>query len=652
MPGKPHPQNQEPHRRFSTDGHTAHPESYDNTLPQLLSTPSDARLQDCRPRIWCSNLKELSDTLPALKHLTNGISWQRSDIPYLVLDGLPWRKPQWYNGTEFVISMSYDFPSNVENVPFQSNHSGMPKYYHHTTGSLGGPWTEHAHPWRKSIPDLDFDFIESEAFYQDLTGMGLSSFSTNRDRSSPGAVKGEAIQLTSIPSKRIAPHQSINNPTSSRDLKFLGGFEDAHKSGKPIAIIASPECLFDPIQLPSEYAYSFLGLFFLVDIHANLKDVVYPSDATQSGHRRIKHDLHFCWTPGGEDLLPNGNMLTAPWWVPLMSKGSEAFKGGAPATVKATAVMIYSQWTSLENWGRYHWVLALPTGGTAPLAVGSMNRYISDIASALLISGPQIGYAEPLKTAREHPQSLPLLGPGDRVPKCYVSDPPFLNWDDGMRTYCYTLGNDASMKHVFSYNTPSLQVGADTLFLEIQSKVQLSVGPTNFFSCPAIGGRLESAAAVPWEQAPQCLSQARELMVLQARAYCESEDCSLDKLDTLAWIKSGVGKGPAFHARDGFIIIMCLGADAVLTLDVGSDITKCDTEPTPDGKEIVLNNASIHAPLVHLPPSQGTVAGTAHIKAVREPLVVTLIHGDVLLVANCDLQARTLLLIYLNHSLK
>lgn len=168
-----------------------------------------------------------------------------------------------------LLNRSYDFPSNVENVPFQSNHSGMPKYYHHTTGSLGGPWTEHAHPWRKSIPDLDFDFIESEAFYQDLTGMGLSSFSTNRDRSSPGAVKGEAIQLTSIPSKRIAPHQSINNPTSSRDLKFLGGFEDAHKSGKPIAIIASPECLFDPIQLPSEYAYSFLGLFFLVDIHVS-----------------------------------------------------------------------------------------------------------------------------------------------------------------------------------------------------------------------------------------------------------------------------------------------------------------------------------------------------------------------------------------------
>lgn len=49
--------------------------------------------------------KELSDTLPALKYITNGVSWQRSNIPYLVLDGLPWSKPHWYNSTYFDISM-------------------------------------------------------------------------------------------------------------------------------------------------------------------------------------------------------------------------------------------------------------------------------------------------------------------------------------------------------------------------------------------------------------------------------------------------------------------------------------------------------------------------------------------------------------------
>lgn len=87
--------------------------------------------------------------------------------------------------------------------------------------------------------------------------------------------------------------------------------------------------------MSARLACNFHNLKLMWSFQANLKDVVYPSDATQSGHRRIKHDLHFCWTPGGEDLLPNGNMLTAPWWVPLMSKGSEALKGGAPATVKA-----------------------------------------------------------------------------------------------------------------------------------------------------------------------------------------------------------------------------------------------------------------------------------------------------------------------------
>lgn len=63
-------------------------------------------------------------------------------------------------------------------------------------------------------------------------------------------------------------------------------------------------------------------------------------------------------------------------------------------------------------------------------------------------------------------------------------------------------------------------------------------------------------------------------------------------------IFADIRKGPAFDARDGFIIVMCLGADAVLTLDAGLDI---DRQP---------------------------------------PLDVTLIHGDVLVVANCSLQAR------------
>lgn len=327
--------------------------------------------------------KELSDTLPALKYITNGVSWQRSNIPYLVLDGLPWSKPHWYNSTYFDISMwvslflerltdnstllssSYDIPSNGDNVSFQSNNSGMPKYYHNTAGNFAGTFNGHADFWRKRTPDLDSGFIGSEFFYQDLNGMGASSFSTNSGTPSPGSVNGEPFQSNSIVSKRILPPQSTEKPTSRRDLKILGGnqqihlpqsieselagdntaprnpfypngfpksgdkgwitprkswssnlepnsdhspqtsplrsldfhprqeiqpvtvknettpsihgdlkaLEDAHESGQPIVIIASPEYFFDLIRLPSEYAseyaYNFMGLFFLVDIQVS-----------------------------------------------------------------------------------------------------------------------------------------------------------------------------------------------------------------------------------------------------------------------------------------------------------------------------------------------------------------------------------------------
>lgn len=53
--------------------------------------------------------------------------------------------------------------------------------------------------------------------------------------------------------------------------------------------------------------------------------------------------------------------------------------------VSIIAVMISSPWTSLQNWGRQLWALAFPTGGTVPFAVGLINKYISDIAFALVL---------------------------------------------------------------------------------------------------------------------------------------------------------------------------------------------------------------------------------------------------------------------------
>lgn len=50
----------------------------------------------------------------------------------------------------------------------------------------------------------------------------------------------------------------------------ISALKDSNRSGQPIAIIASQNYLFNPFSLPSEYAHSFLGLFFLVNIHVGI----------------------------------------------------------------------------------------------------------------------------------------------------------------------------------------------------------------------------------------------------------------------------------------------------------------------------------------------------------------------------------------------
>ncbi|KAF7964752.1 hypothetical protein HWV62_3270 [Athelia sp. TMB] len=171
--------------------------------------------------------------------------------------------------------------------------------------------------------------------------------------------------------------------------------------------------------------------------------------------------------------------------------------------------------------------------------------------------------------------------------------------------------------------------------------VQLSSSSANHFSCATITGRPSTeAATVSWDQAPPCMAQARELMIHRTRSYGEFEDCSLDQLNTLAWIKnSGGGKVPMFRGKNGFVIILCLGADVALDVDIVADAPNRDTGT--DIGEMILHDDSVHAPLIHFDSKQDAVADETKVNAkpARESMKVTLIHGDILIVANSKNQA-------------
>lgn len=40
---------------------------------------------------------------------------------------------------------------------------------------------------------------------------------------------------------------------------------------------------------------------------------------------RVKWKLRLHWTPGGEDLLPDGQSLVEPWWISTLSESGENY---------------------------------------------------------------------------------------------------------------------------------------------------------------------------------------------------------------------------------------------------------------------------------------------------------------------------------------
>jgi hypothetical protein len=50
------------------------------------------------------------------------------------------------------------------------------------------------------------------------------------------------------------------------------------------------------------------------------------SDSQNKGrvHGRMKWNLRFHWTPGGEDFVPKGMNLATPWWAPAFPQPGDA----------------------------------------------------------------------------------------------------------------------------------------------------------------------------------------------------------------------------------------------------------------------------------------------------------------------------------------
>ncbi|PFH46298.1 hypothetical protein AMATHDRAFT_51138 [Amanita thiersii Skay4041] len=169
-------------------------------------------------------------------------------------------------------------------------------------------------------------------------------------------------------------------------------------------------------------------------------------------------------------------------------------------------------------------------------------------------------------------------------------------------------GTQMMVKHVFTCNHPELQVEAANLFVRVQKEVILmkKVGDPSeciddisiltvsnmvvrlkdpFFRChvlPAnalkVGMRRpkeESFSKLTWEDDPKVLRDAWEFMEFYAKSYAEvevgggrqEEGLQMGKLSVFGWVSSGKRKHPeVIDAREGCVVVACLGNDVVLTI--------------------------------------------------------------------------------------
>jgi hypothetical protein len=97
------------------------------------------------------------------------------------------------------------------------------------------------------------------------------------------------------------------------------------------------------------------------------------------------------------------------------------------------------------------------------------------------------------------------------------------------------LGIEASARHIFTGNAPSLQVGATELFDSIQIGCPLlrEGDDSSYFS--------HTAVLEPDAQWPACLTRAREVIAKSIKTYVftENQEMDIQRLLVKGWVDSG-----------------------------------------------------------------------------------------------------------------
>ncbi|KAF9456067.1 hypothetical protein BDZ94DRAFT_1276582 [Collybia nuda] len=386
---------------------------------------------------------------------------------------------------------------------------------------------------------------------------------------------------------------------------------DAYVSVRPVVVIASRAILLDNwgISLPTEMTFSYLGFFRVRRVWEN--QVTGSLNRESSGRDRATGRVEWClqceWAASAQESDPS-NLFYRPeaWWAPQRGKGKERAKsdGDDGETDTESSETYRIQRAAHPNY-KYRRT-AVQHGFESPLPIhvrapdrpglpdelfplgwhctscGKLNfratlRHRTCSSSFCKERPMPESYALPLWFLRDPQQRLPVPMPYNTYPNGV--DVRYTVRDNDMRAYTYVVSGDkdesVSVKHIFTCNSQHLQEDATQLLEAFQLDVpmQRKMGKTSLpyfyfeFSSGEASGILPSPPTTTWEDAPPCVLKAKEHLMSRAHVYGEKPEVTVNTLSILAWISTGTRKGgSSLDCKTNSIIIMCLGADTVISV--------------------------------------------------------------------------------------
>ncbi|KAG1747776.1 uncharacterized protein EDB91DRAFT_1114795 [Suillus paluster] len=655
------------------------------------------------PRVWANSRAEIASIFPELTKSVTGILWRQFEMPALFLEH-PRPDDAWKGQNTLEITLEWGYKCGPELLVCSEPHDiaddkRLSDNNHATQVECES--VKHSMPSFTPIKRdyLQFDFssfappiaVGSEALPSNITT--ASQLSMLAPAPLPDSPPSPVLSPSLVPqpdspamspsaAPKIQPQVPAQKPSEIETLV------QCHMHKVPLLVFVSRESGLLPRQLPPEYAYSCLGLFFISDMNADINNTVIAISKTQKCGR-VRWRLTLEWAPGGEDgLLEHSNEKPHPWWIDPVDYPVEKDTGSVKIPYRPRDLSEqYFSFLPLDLLADFKPNEFFPRGWYCrecgmlnaqrcfrhQICESSGCKRKMEGGKAKANNNCFICHVDPLQALRELHHLLPIGDPLDDAPSSIGKIDS--SWDDRMRTLTYQVNSGARVQHIFTGNQEILQQDATKLLLDIQKDVILSRSDlhspyfTWSMNLDPAHKYTEDPAGQP--EIPMPIFDIHDVLLHYMQAYGEINDANINRILIQAWVTPGSKRGAIFNAKGHAVMILCLGAEVVMNLvpkhgfseipiESAEDRMEVDSEriltvivPDGDGDRNAANQpdpasltagespgSSLLSGIVWDSKAARKWKGTGGKKSKQAPLElsVTLVHGDAVILEGDDFE--------------